>query len=114
MAAPPNAAPPSAARSGARSIRPRIQSRLCSSGAANVTLPRRRLVGLGALVLGAAVVLCRDVRVVSGVAAVMLVYAAALPALYRARQRRKYFLVISMVANLGILGFFKYCDFFIG
>src|SRR5581483_699924 len=27
--------------------------------------------------------------------------------------RRKYFLTISMVANLAILGFFKYCDFFI-
>ena len=28
-------------------------------------------------------------------------------------HRRRYFLVTSMVANLGLLGFFKYCDFFL-
>jgi alginate O-acetyltransferase complex protein AlgI len=42
-----------------------------------------------------------------------LLYGGLLPRLYAARKRREYFLAISMVANLGILGFFKYCDFFI-
>ena len=38
-----------------------------------------------------------------------------LPKLYELPEatRRKTFLVISMVANLGILGFFKYFDFFV-
>jgi D-alanyl-lipoteichoic acid acyltransferase DltB (MBOAT superfamily) len=110
-------------------------------GVANVALPRRRLVALAALVLGGALALCShvrydallsalshgdapataaalphrlsDFRVLLGVAGVIAIYGAALPHLYRARNRRKWFLAISMVANLGILGFFKYCDFFI-
>ena len=43
-------------------------------------------------------------------------YMYLLPALYALPEatRRKTFLVISMVANLGILGFFKYFDFFVG
>jgi D-alanyl-lipoteichoic acid acyltransferase DltB (MBOAT superfamily) len=47
--------------------------------------------------------------------AASLAYAAVLPRLYAApeRRRRRTFLAISMVANLAILGFFKYCDFFI-
>jgi D-alanyl-lipoteichoic acid acyltransferase DltB (MBOAT superfamily) len=45
----------------------------------------------------------------------MVAYGLALPRLYGLPEarRRKTFLVISMVANLGILGFFKYCDFFL-
>ncbi len=44
-----------------------------------------------------------------------LAYGTALPHLMALpeRLRRKTFLVISMVANLGLLGFFKYFDFFI-
>ncbi len=42
-------------------------------------------------------------------------YMLVLPRLYELSEalRRKTFLVISMVANLGILGFFKYFDFFV-
>ena len=42
-------------------------------------------------------------------------YAVAYPRIYAMpeQRRRKAFLVISMVANLGILAFFKYYDFFI-
>ena len=29
------------------------------------------------------------------------------------QRRRKLFLIISLCANLGLLGYFKYCDFFI-
>ena len=44
----------------------------------------------------------------------VLAYGAFLPMLYAlpSQRRRKTFLTLSMVANLGILGFFKYCDFF--
>jgi alginate O-acetyltransferase complex protein AlgI len=44
----------------------------------------------------------------------VLAYGAFLPLLYGlpTERRRKTFLTLSMVANLGILGFFKYCDFF--
>jgi len=43
-------------------------------------------------------------------------YMYLLPVLYALPEarRRKTFLVISMVANLGVLGFFKYFDFFVG
>src|SRR4051812_11708024 len=49
-------------------------------------------------------------------AAAALGYGAFLPRVHRLppERRRKVFLVLSMVANLGILGFFKYCDFFVG
>jgi alginate O-acetyltransferase complex protein AlgI len=49
------------------------------------------------------------------VAALVATYTCLLPYLYALSQdaRRKTFLTISMVANLAILGFFKYCDFFI-
>ena len=48
-------------------------------------------------------------------AALMVGYMLVLPRLYGLPEaaRRKTFLVISMVANLGILGFFKYYDFFV-
>jgi alginate O-acetyltransferase complex protein AlgI len=48
-------------------------------------------------------------------AAVIGSYMYVLPRLYELPEaiRRKTFLVISMVANLGVLGFFKYFDFFI-
>jgi D-alanyl-lipoteichoic acid acyltransferase DltB (MBOAT superfamily) len=98
-------------------------------GVAGVELPRRRRWQLGALLVGAALLLCSNIRYAAGfhglphrardlaipfaVAAATLVYGAALPRLYAAQRRREIFLALSMVANLGILGFFKYCDFFI-
>src|SRR5207249_3483880 len=113
-------------------------------GVAGVELPRARRVRLAALLVGSALILCsnvhyaalwqgvaqldaaavvaalprhvRDFIVPLGTAAVTFGYAAILPWLYALpeRARRKTFLTISMVANLAILGFFKYCDFFIG
>ena len=84
---------------------------------AGVRPPRRRLLGLAALVLFASLALCSrrltDFRIPAATAAAIALYALALPRLYRAGRRRVLFLVISMVANLGLLGFFKYCDFFI-
>ncbi|MCS6912536.1 MAG: MBOAT family O-acyltransferase [Myxococcales bacterium] len=112
-------------------------------GVAGIELPRRRLRGLGVFLVASALLLCggvryaelwqgllrldgaqmlsalptglRDLAVPIGTAAVALVYGALLPHLYRlpAEHRRRCFLAISMVANLVILGFFKYCDFFI-
>src|SRR5262245_11808464 len=113
-------------------------------GVAGVELPRTRRVRLAALLVGSALVLCSNVRypalwhavtqldaaavlaalprhlhdfiVPLGTAAVTFGYAAVLPRLYALPEhaRRKTFLTISMVANLAILGFFKYCDFFLG
>jgi len=113
-------------------------------GVAGVELPRARRVRLAALLVGSALILCsnvhyaalwqgvaqldaaavvaalprhvRDFIVPLGTAAVTFGYAAILPWLYALpeRARRKTFLTISMVANLAILGFFKYCDFFLG
>src|SRR5262245_38472816 len=105
-------------------------------GVAGVRLSRRRLAGLGALLLVGALALCsgvqygalwangrvnlaalphrlRDFAVPLVVTVISLLYGALLPSLYSARRRRELFLAISMVANLGILGFFKYCDFFL-
>jgi D-alanyl-lipoteichoic acid acyltransferase DltB (MBOAT superfamily) len=112
-------------------------------GVAGVRLPRAKLRWLGFLIVGSALVLCSNVRypallsalfhgdgagaaaalphrlrdflIPLGTAAVALVYGFVLPSLYAAPElrRRKVFLTISMVANLAILGFFKYCDFFI-
>ncbi|TMB00718.1 MAG: MBOAT family protein, partial [Deltaproteobacteria bacterium] len=113
-------------------------------GVAGVRLPKWRRLRLAALLIGSALVLCsnvryaalwhglvyldadavrgalperlRDLAVPLGTAAATLAYAAVLPWLYALpdRARRKTFLTISMVANLAILGFFKYCDFFVG
>src|SRR5687767_2646079 len=112
-------------------------------GVAGRQVSRQKLVRLGVGIIGSALLLCSDVQypalarallagdgaaalaalpqklssfyITFATAAVTLGYAALLPALYRLpeRKRRLYFLTISMVANLGILGFFKYCDFFI-
>src|SRR5439155_999477 len=56
-----------------------------------------------------------DFYVPMATAALTLVYGWLLPWLYASpdEKRRAYFLSISMVANLAILGFFKYCDFFL-
>jgi D-alanyl-lipoteichoic acid acyltransferase DltB (MBOAT superfamily) len=111
-------------------------------GVAGTQLPRRHLRALGALLVGSALVLTsgisyrelaaglwaadlsrvaaalphtwRDFLVPLGTLAAVLIYGRALPFLYRLPEarRRKTFLVISMVANLAILGFFKYFDFF--
>jgi len=113
-------------------------------GVAGVELPRPRRTRLFVVLVGSALVLCTNVHypmlwnglremdagvvlgalpkhlsdfyVPLGTAASCLVYAALLPRLYalEEQRRRKFFLTISMVANLAILGFFKYCDFFIG
>jgi alginate O-acetyltransferase complex protein AlgI len=112
-------------------------------GVAGVQLAPARLRNLGLLIISSALLLCTpinypqlacaafevdaqamvqslpqemsDFSIVFGVAAVTLGYGALLPWLYRLPEatRRKTFLTISMVANLAILGFFKYCDFFI-
>jgi D-alanyl-lipoteichoic acid acyltransferase DltB (MBOAT superfamily) len=89
-------------------------------GVGGVRLPQRRLWALGALVVGASVLLCSDgftdFRIPLGTLAVTTLYALAVPRLYALdeRRRRKVFLVISLTANLVILGFFKYFDFFVG
>jgi alginate O-acetyltransferase complex protein AlgI len=56
-----------------------------------------------------------DLSIPLAVTITTLGYGFLLPYLYAREEhtRRKAFLVISMVANLAILGFFKYCDFFI-
>jgi D-alanyl-lipoteichoic acid acyltransferase DltB (MBOAT superfamily) len=55
-----------------------------------------------------------DLRIAAGIAAVFGGYFLLLPRLYDLdeKARRKTFLVISLGANLGVLGFFKYFDFF--
>lgn len=112
-------------------------------GVAGIRLTPDRIRRLGVLIVGSAILLCANVRypdllqgfveldwqrilealphtlrdfyIPIAVAAVCLTYGRALPWLYELPEaaRRRYFLVISMVANLGILGFFKYFDFFI-
>lgn len=56
-----------------------------------------------------------DYYIFFGTTVLTLTYQAMLPWLYSRPEelRRKLFVWISMVANLAILGFFKYCDFFI-
>jgi len=111
-------------------------------GVAGRALARGKLCGLGALLFGASLVLCshvaygdlwsallhgdaraavsalphrwRDLAVPAATAAAVLGYGRLLPRLYALApdRRRKWFLAISMVANLLILGVFKYCDFF--
>jgi D-alanyl-lipoteichoic acid acyltransferase DltB (MBOAT superfamily) len=57
----------------------------------------------------------RDVAIPIATAVASFAYGVFLPRLYGlpTERRRKVFLTLSMVANLAILGFFKYCDFFI-
>jgi alginate O-acetyltransferase complex protein AlgI len=111
-------------------------------GVAGVQLERRRLRRLGAGMVAASALLCShvgwgalwrgltrgdggliasalprhlgDLAVPLGTLAAVVIYGRALPALYALPEarRRKAFLTISMVANLAILGFFKYFDFF--
>jgi alginate O-acetyltransferase complex protein AlgI len=82
-------------------------------GVAGEALPRRARLGLGALLVSSALVLC-GVQIALPVALAVMIYGAVLPRLYALadHRRRRAFLIISLVANLGILGFFKYCDFF--
>jgi alginate O-acetyltransferase complex protein AlgI len=110
-------------------------------GVAGERLTRRTLWRLGAGVIAGALLLCsnaqygllwrgilqgscslvvtslphrlRDFAIPLAVAAAMVAYGLVLPRLYAAQNRRRYFLIISIAANLGILGFFKYCGFFI-
>jgi alginate O-acetyltransferase complex protein AlgI len=111
-------------------------------GVAGTAVPRKQRRWLGAGLVVGAVVLCsgvqygalarsvlggdaagawaalphraRDFAVPLGTLAAVLVYGRLLPFLYLLpdARRRKVFLTISMVANLVILGFFKYFDFF--
>jgi D-alanyl-lipoteichoic acid acyltransferase DltB (MBOAT superfamily) len=111
-------------------------------GVAGQRLPAARLRALGALLVASAFLLASgisyralatalragdlggagaalphtfgDLVVPLGTLVVVLAYGALLPVLYGLPEarRRKTFLVISMVANLAILGFFKYFDFF--
>lgn len=112
-------------------------------GVAGVRLAPARLGRLGLLIIGSSVLLCtpiqyarlvdgltqgnsalvleslpdrpEDFTIVALVVTITLGYGLALPRLYAlpASKRRRVFLTISMVANLALLGFFKYCDFFI-
>src|SRR5581483_11773676 len=112
-------------------------------GVAGRQLPHRRLRNLALLLIGSSFLLCSNVQyrtlwngithsdweqviqalpshwsdlaVPVGTTLAVLIYGMLLSRLYAApeEKRRKYFLTISMVANLAILGFFKYCDFFI-
>lgn len=112
-------------------------------GVAGVRLSAARLRGLFALVAASAFVLCGPFDLVAlgrdllagdlqaclaaiptapaayalpaGIVAAVLAYQCVLPWLYALpeKRRRVAFLTISMVANLGLLGFFKYCDFFL-
>lgn len=112
-------------------------------GIAGVRLPARRLWRLGVLIVSSAGLLCtninypalwqslksqdlhgvraalphtlNDFAVLIATAVLTTVYFLALPWLYSRpeQQRRKLFVAISMIANLALLGFFKYCDFFI-
>ena len=105
-------------------------------GVAGVGLPARKRRNLGVLLIGSSILLTSGIRYdllfAGDVAAALplhardwaiplatlfatVAYGVFLPRLYRlpTEQRRKVFLVISMVANLAILGFFKYCDFFV-
>jgi hypothetical protein len=107
-------------------------------GVAGVRLAANRLLALGTLIVGSAFFLCtsidyrqlaeahisadagrliasmpctlRDYWIVIAAAAVTASYGACLPFLHRLPDtvRRRTFLTISMVANLAILGFFKY------
>jgi alginate O-acetyltransferase complex protein AlgI len=111
-------------------------------GVAGVELPRRKRWLLAMYLVGSSLVLCShvdyaglwralraadlaaaaaalprrlaDFAVPIGTLAAVVIYASALPRLYALPEsrRRKLFLTISMVANLAILGFFKYFDFF--
>ncbi|MFT3769752.1 MAG: MBOAT family O-acyltransferase [Minicystis sp.] len=112
-------------------------------GVAGVALPPRRLARLALVLVGGALILCanvgygslfhalvhggpvpldalphrlKDFQIPLLTLAGVMAYGLLLPRLHAldAGRRRKSFLAISMVANLGILAFFKYCDFFIG
>jgi alginate O-acetyltransferase complex protein AlgI len=111
-------------------------------GVANQQLPRDRLRRLGALLVASSVLLTSGIRygalwdalihgdgtvadalpqtaraflVPLGTLIAVIAYGVALPRLYAQPEarRRKLFLAISMVANLVILAFFKYFDFFV-
>lgn len=112
-------------------------------GVAGIELPKRRLLALaGAIVVGVGL-LCSgiaypallkaalhgdltgmlralptkpsDFYLLAATAAGAMAYLGLVLWLYRrpTERRRKLFVAVSMTANLAILGFFKYCDFFI-
>ncbi|MFN7954262.1 MAG: MBOAT family O-acyltransferase [bacterium] len=111
-------------------------------GVAGVQVPRRKLWLLAGALVGAALVLCSQVRypelaqalrardghaalaalphawrafaIPLGSLAAVAIYGLVLPHLYALpeRARRRAFVWVSLTANLVILGFFKYFDFF--
>ena len=113
-------------------------------GVAGIELSLRRLLSLAAIVTAGVALLCSGIeygvlfqglagldgrRILSALpakiddhyftaaaAAGSLVYVALVRWLYcrPAELRRKLFIVVSMTANLAMLGFFKYCGFFVG
>ena len=112
-------------------------------GVAGVRLPIQKLIGLTGLVVGTAVLLCSGIRyerfpngdslvsldawlgilpqnvsdLSTPIAAALVgtAYVAMQPILYSQTEaiRRRAYLIISMTANLTILAYFKYCDFFV-
>lgn len=112
-------------------------------GVAGVRVPLQKMLRLTGLLVGSALLLCTDIRygelisgmlrgdtveilaalpqnweflIVPGVTLIVgLGYVALQPWLFARSEetRRKSYLLISLTANLGILGYFKYCDFFI-
>jgi alginate O-acetyltransferase complex protein AlgI len=112
-------------------------------GVSGVSLPRQKLQRLGAFLVASAFLLCSHIKyevlwqalwagdgagmlaifprratdyaIGFGTLVAVIAYGLFLPWLYGLpeQRRRRTFLVISMVANLAILGFFKYFDFFV-
>lgn len=112
-------------------------------GVAGVRVPLKKMLQLTGLLVGSAVLLCTEIsypqlisavrtgEMTGAIAAfpgdwtaylvplvtllVSLAYTGIQPWLFSRREqtRRVAYLVISLTANLGILGYFKYCDFFI-
>jgi D-alanyl-lipoteichoic acid acyltransferase DltB (MBOAT superfamily) len=113
-------------------------------GVAGIDLSFRRLLSLGVTVTAGVTILCSgikygilfeglarldvqlilsalparldDLRLSATAALGSLVYIVLVRWLYRqpAGRRRKLFVAVSMTANLAMLGFFKYCGFFVG
>jgi alginate O-acetyltransferase complex protein AlgI len=88
-------------------------------GVAGIKLAPKKLMNLGAVVIAASLLFCTDrfsnFLIPAGTVLGFAIYALCVPRIYALDEarRRKTFLVISMGANLGILGFFKYFGFFV-
>ena len=112
-------------------------------GVAGIELSRRQLVGLGGIIIAGVGLLCTGIDypllmeaicrfdtqklvvaipfsknglcLFAGTIVGTIAYLGLVSWLYRCAEtrRRKLFVAVSMTANLAMLGFFKYCDFFI-